>query len=1089
MRAKRVAPLDDESLVNRDSETSVVAQPEPAVPPIPSVSETVPRNRRDSIRKKKRPTFLSDNPTPAAASSPVPRNWSQSVIAGCQPEDQMSNSSSQQQGTVLQSNAATTAPSVSAVGSSSTPSVSMYTDDQPELLTPIFHAHASKRPGRQRPGAKATFMANETFRGIQNRLEGDREAFAPIAAAKVLNWAQQFLRTKWGAAWEAFQMILAAFGVVLYIYGTYTEKAQSAGLVLSTSELMEVVLSCLFAIDILLNFWAAPSRLRYLTMFHTWVDIVSVLPVLALLLEDSLHSLSILRVIRVVRVFRILRTYRLMYVTKSGTVSRELALLFYTVLALLLCAASIYMIIEPNTFPDFHTSVYWVVVTIATVGYGDFYPTTALGRMCLCLFILGTIILLPTRVNRFVDLYRLRSSYAGTYRSRGPNQHVIVTGDFDTPGLRRFLKEFFNTAHGFVGLHVVVLGPAVDRDMRFLLESKVATVRCTYVEGSAMDFSDLVRARLDHAKACFVLNRMVAEPEVEDAETLLRTLSIRSCSRSINPRIPIYITCQLFSSKRALYDVGATIVFCLEELRGHILATSCSVRGFDTLLSNLLTSHRPWSTPPAGKWLSEYTAGAAIEIYPCYPGPLLTGRSFIAACDYVFREYQGVVIGVRNDKTGVLLNPGNSYIIDANDVLYVLSENNEQAQINDTRIPHWAVQTAEGRLQLILLKQHGELPFEAADEIRNFPIEGEAEVNVNVRRRNVFSSAEEEDYHPEPEGLEACELDFPQLLTSEIRFNTNLSIRQTPRPVSSVQIQQLPSFIRDHVVVLIDEISYHFVLPLRCSDLNDQRVIVFVVPEQPPREQLVMLTHFDDVYVVVGNSSDTDLFHRCRLSSSGTVIVNAGKREHVEGAATVDNKAMIDFKVLMTTLRIQTAYSGVNTISVLTNAENARFISRHGAGPFTGEDEDAKDYAKASYCLPSYAEGSIFNERVFENLLCLAFFTPDILEIVEALMCTPRFQMNKQRQGCKVFLIDNPPAFDRKSWHHLFTCLIKREIVPIGIYRWTSADPLTAGLPSCTPSYVYTAPSPDLVLSIRDQIYVLAKTEPSPGEFDDLGYR
>ena len=70
-------------------------------------------------------------------------------------------------------------------------------------------------------------------------------------------------------------------------------------------------------------------------------------------------------------------------------------------------------------------------MTITTVGYGDIAPESALGRMCVCIFILMAIVIVPLRVNTVLEYLALSSPYAGHYHNSQSKKHIIVTGIFD----------------------------------------------------------------------------------------------------------------------------------------------------------------------------------------------------------------------------------------------------------------------------------------------------------------------------------------------------------------------------------------------------------------------------------------------------------------------------------------------------------------------------------------------------------------------------------------------------------------------------------------------------------------------------------
>jgi hypothetical protein len=108
----------------------------------------------------------------------------------------------------------------------------------------------------------------------------------------------------------------------------------------------------------------------------------------------------------------------------------------------------------------FHTWMYYTVVTICTVGYGDISPQSGIGKLFCMMVILFAIVYLPQQTNELIDKMTIFSVYARrSYVPIGQAKHVVICGDIRTTFLEEFFCELFHEDHENINLNAVVLQP------------------------------------------------------------------------------------------------------------------------------------------------------------------------------------------------------------------------------------------------------------------------------------------------------------------------------------------------------------------------------------------------------------------------------------------------------------------------------------------------------------------------------------------------------------------------------------------------------------------------------------------------------
>ncbi|MBD64951.1 MAG: ion transporter [Halobacteriovoraceae bacterium] len=168
---------------------------------------------------------------------------------------------------------------------------------------------------------------------------------------------------------------------------------------------MEWLFTLLFTFEIALRIYCAEKKSKYIFSFYGVVDFLSILPAYLTALFPGLHTLGVIRALRILRIFRILKLNR--YVLAADELLRALSaskakitIFLGTVITLVIVIGALMYLVEgpENGFTSIPKGIYWAIVTMTTVGFGDVVPQTPLGQfISSSLMIIGYgIIAVPT---------------------------------------------------------------------------------------------------------------------------------------------------------------------------------------------------------------------------------------------------------------------------------------------------------------------------------------------------------------------------------------------------------------------------------------------------------------------------------------------------------------------------------------------------------------------------------------------------------------------------------------------------------------------------------------------------------------------
>jgi voltage-gated potassium channel len=210
--------------------------------------------------------------------------------------------------------------------------------------------------------------------------------------------------TRAGKAFDVFVIGLILISLLAVVLESVQSIREDYGRILWTAEWIFTVL---FTVEYLLRIVSVRRPMRYALSFFGLVDLLAILPgYLSLLIPGTQYLLTI-RVLRFLRIFRILKLTE--YISEGKIITsalvnsrRKISVFLVSVLAIVTVVGTTMYVIEgeENGFTSIPTSIYWAIVTLTTVGYGDLSPKTALGKtLASIVMILGyAIIAVPTGI-------------------------------------------------------------------------------------------------------------------------------------------------------------------------------------------------------------------------------------------------------------------------------------------------------------------------------------------------------------------------------------------------------------------------------------------------------------------------------------------------------------------------------------------------------------------------------------------------------------------------------------------------------------------------------------------------------------------
>ncbi|XP_043663290.1 calcium-activated potassium channel slowpoke isoform X18 [Vespula pensylvanica] len=479
------------------------------------------------------------------------------------------------------------------------------------------------------------------------------------------DWAGELIsgQTTTGRILVVLVFILSIASLIIYFIDASSEEVERCQKWSNNfTQQIDLAFNIFFMVYFFIRFIAASDKLWFMLEMYSFVDYFTIPPsFVSIYLDRTWIGLRFLRALRLMTVPDILQYLNILKTSSSI----RLAQLVSIFISVWLTAAGIIHLLENSGDPfeftnpqqlSYWTCVYFLIVTMSTVGYGDVYCQTVLGRTFLVFFLLVGLAIFASCIPEIIDLIGTRNKYGGTLKNERGRRHIVVCGHITYESVSHFLKDFLHEDREDVDVEVVFLHrKPPDLELEGLFKRHFTTVE--FFQGTIMNPIDLQRVKVHEADACLVLaNKYCQDPDAEDAANIMRVISIKNYSDDIR----VIIQLMQYHNKAYLLNIPSwdwkqgDDVICLAELKLGFIAQSCLAPGFSTMMANLFAMRSfktKWSvdwyqSPNIQAWQNDYLRGTGMEMYTETLSPTFIGMPFARATELCFTKLKLLLLAI-----------------------------------------------------------------------------------------------------------------------------------------------------------------------------------------------------------------------------------------------------------------------------------------------------------------------------------------------------------------------------------------------------------------------------------------------------------
>ena len=909
--------------------------------------------------------------------------------------------------------------------------------------------------------------------------------------------------------------ILSFIEAIFYIISTYTFPETSSRLekINHVIEILETTFLIYFISHFVLRLYCSQNRIVFCFNLINFVDIVSSI-FLILSHQNFAKYREFGYFFRVFRIFRIAYLSNLENIIqrKTDEKTRHLYRLVVGLISVVFAVMSLFLEFENSNIREnyeprelrtitltnllnFHDVIYFMFVSMTTIGFGDITPQSTLGKF---LISTGMAFLIP-----YIEIIRLEIenifSFTSKYsliKYKKKRKHLLLIGNCGPESYEACLKELYNEDHGDIDFDTIIMQLKNDDKMVEMINKNKYSKNIYYLEGDVLNENDLNRAGAHSVECIIILADKLNDQINEDYDNIFKAISIKNNAiKNLKNDIRIYIQLIQPESKELYYtslsnmDEQGTQIICLEELKLQILGKSCHCRGINTIITALTTSEKPSmdilnEISNHSNWMKEYLKGLENEIYRIkIKSEYLHNLTFIDLVKIIYELTNFIVIGTdviyRDIKPFVCLNPFNYQFSPFNHLIYLLASKQPSEDEINQLIENYLESHKKG-----IIKNN-----EKMVKIRRLKVSYWANLNSDYEpMKNKDKDKEEE--NGKTEDIIDMKHFQNKVLENKLNYNNknknqefnylnkrNLITKIKPRTQSESEYFS-SEYLENHIIICgLNQNIKHMIMPLRAkSNVKIIPILIIDQNEHIPSQIWTEIQYFPDIYYMKGDlRKQEDLIRAGILNALAVVILGKYDNEN-------ESSGMLDINSIFTYNSIKGIYNKTLIITDL--------MSINSIGLLTHKSQDIEKYG--FWLNQAFISGELYINSMLDTLICQAFYNPYVVNIITQLMLgelafkfseettnilnkdkllKSSLNLYKVKELLEKYKYENFESFigtNKIGFKYLFEFLVDNNKIPIGVLR-NSYD---------IHKYVFLAPDPDIDIDIeKDEIYIISSEE------------
>ena len=916
--------------------------------------------------------------------------------------------------------------------------------------------------------------------------------------------------------------ILSLIESIFYMISTYTfpETSNTKTKINEGMEKLETAFLVYFITHFVLRLYCSQNRILFCFDLINFLDIVSSI-CLILSRQDFAKYEEAGYFFRVFRIFRLsyLGTLENIVQRKTDERIRHLYRLIVNLLSVIFIIMSLFLEFENNNIRtnfeprelrsivlsdilNFHDVIYFILVSITTIGFGDITPQSILGKLLICSGITFLIPYLEIVRSEMENVFSFTSKYA-LMKYKKKKRHLLLIGNCGPESYEACLQELYNEDHGDIDFDTIIMQLKANKKMIKMLNKNKYKKNIYYIEGDVLNHLDLDRAGVYSSDCVIILANKLNNQREEDFNNILKAMAIQNNAiKNLKNDMHIYIQLIQPESKEIYYTSLSNLneqgpqIICLEELKLQILGKSCHCRGINTIITALTTSEKPSMNSikdlrTYSDWMEEYLKGLENEIYRIkIKCEYLYNLTFIDLVKIIYDLTKFIVIGTdviyKDIKPFVCLNPSNYQFSPFDHLVYLLASK----QPNETEINQLIENYLEGNKKGII-KNNKKMV-----KIRRLKVNYWAKLNRNyepiIKKDEYEGQEENNDIGTKAE--DNVELKYFQNNILKNKLNSysknkvqefnyinkkNFITKLKPRTQSESEYFST-ELLENHIIICgLNPNIKHMIMPLRLkSNIKIYPILIIDQNEHIPSQIWTEIQYFPDIYYMKGDLRKQEYLLRAGVANALAVIILAKYNSEYE------SQGMLDINSIFIYNSIKRIFNKTLIIADLLSINSIELLSQ--------KNENLEEYG--FWLNQAFISGELYINSMLDTLICQAFYNPYIVNIITQMMLgESAFKFDEEKTNdlnkdkllkSSLYLFKIKGLLEKYKYdnmagiietHHisfksLFEFLIENNKVPIGVLR--NLDGIH--------KFVFLAPDTDTLIDIeKDKVYIISSEESS----------